>query len=421
MMRQTSGQDQSIFSWKTGLLAVCIGVISFASLVVLSAFAPDLQDKDKAGLHAYSKSALGYNFAVELLRRTGQTVDINRDPGFLTRPYDFGILVLTPANSGDLEELEEVDFYRDDPILIVLPKRNGMPDMANPRHQARVSELQPETVVQLLEPLEGAFELEDVTRLDDAFALKRITPVSRVNFHDRRRESHFAADTQIITSGPVIPIIQVTDGTIFGRVEGSDIYVLSDPELMNTHGLSRLENAELLIDMIDEITGNDKTMPVVFDTTLHGFERTRNLLRLLFQPPFLGATLFMFAAGILLGWASFVRFGKSPAPEPLFATGRASLIESTAGLFELTSREASLAGEYGDLMRRQTIAELGYPDDLPPAQIEQVLKLAGDRLNEAGKPVAGRPDATHIKTPGQLVSFAKAYHQWKKDVSHGRK
>ena len=62
--------SSALISLRTALIIVIIGVLSFSSLFVLLAFAPDLQDKNYAGPHAYSKSALGYNFSAELLKET---------------------------------------------------------------------------------------------------------------------------------------------------------------------------------------------------------------------------------------------------------------------------------------------------------------------------------------------------------------
>ncbi len=405
--------SQPLFSWKAALLAVLIGVISFSALIVLSAFAPDLEDKDIAGPHAYSKSALGYNFAVELLERTGFNVDISRDPAILTDPDAYGLLVVTPANSRDLEELKEVELDRYDPILVVLPKRWGRVSFQNRKHQARVGELSLQSVTELLQPF------------DDALGMRRINAVEDVRFEGETRSARFTDRTQLITSGPVRPIISVEEGTIFGHLEGTRIYILADPELMNTHGLSSLDNTTLMLDMFDLMLreGSDFTdtdLLLVFDTTLHGFERTRNLLRLLFEPPLLGATLFAFAAAGLLGWAAFVRFGKSPSPEPMFQTGRLTLIDSTAGLFAQTDREALLADEYEDLAERLAASELGYPDDLTRAQRQHVLAQAEGRQDKSSGQSSKRPSASTVKTPGQLVSFAQKYQKWKKDISHGR-
>ena len=338
-MTETTDQG-SLFSLRSVLIFVVVGVISFAALVVLSAFAPDLEDKDQAGLHAYSRSALGYNFAVELLRDTGHEVIISRDPNRLDYHPAGEVLILTPENSADEDKLKSLDTESGYPTLIVLPKRWGLRSFLNRRHQGKTSEL----------------ELDDVRKLtnalSDTIGLRRIEPVDRVTAMGTSKPVVISEHLQIMSSGNIVPIISVEEGTLFGRIKGSDIFILSEPELLNTHGLAHIENARLAMMMMDELQDSEEDISLVFDTSLHGFERTRDLLRTLFEPPLLGATLFAVATGILIGWVAFLRFGRPRAEGPAVATGRQSLIDSTAGLFSQTSKEWSLASDYGALMRR---------------------------------------------------------------------
>ena len=408
-MSEKNADTGALFSWRAAILTVIIGAISFSSLVVLSAFAPDLQDKDHAGLHAYSRSALGYNLAVQLLKRTGHEVEISRDPELLEYDDTWGSLVLTPAGPQDLEEMKRVEFDRYEPTLIILPKRQGFASFSNPRHQRVVTELGLNDVTELLQPF------------GDTFSMRRINAVDHADFYGERMPVAFTERTQIISGGPIIPILRVEEGTIFGRIEDTNVYIAADPELFNTHGLKSLDNAKMMIRLFDEMDENEEGIPFLFDTTLHGFERTRNLLKLLFQPPLLGATLFMTATALLLGWSAFVRFGKPPPAKKLFATGRGSLIESTAGLFSQTRQDVTLASDYGQLAERLAVKELGYPNDLSAQQIQNALAQAEQRQDDKGNQHSERPDATSVQTAGQLVSFAQAYHQWKKDMSDGRK
>ena len=399
---------QSVISWKAGLLALLVGVISFSSFIVLSAFAPDLEDKDMAGLHAFSKSALGYNFSVEMLQKTGRDVTISRSASVIKDKRGYGLLVLTPEGTRDINDLKEANFDRADPLLIVLPKHWGHAGVENRRHQSRIGEINLNSVSRILQPI------------DDALSMRRIADVKLVSTPEGRLPVTFEKHTQVISNGPIIPIISTKEGTVFGRVKERNIYILADPELLNTHGVAHIDNARLMLMIFDEMTGGNLEFPITFDTTINGFERARNLLRLLFEPPLLGATLFAFAAAALLGWAAFVRFGRDPTPKPKFATGRASLIDSTAGLFEQTNQEHLLAEEYADIVERLTVTELGYPDDLTRHQIEDILRSTAKAHQSKNRDISEKPKAGQINTAGQLVSFAKAYQKWKKDMSNER-
>lgn len=407
-MTRSAEAPQSLFSMRTAILAILISVISFSSLIVLMAFAPDLEDKNSAGHHAYSKSALGYNMAVELLELTGHDVQISRNPDLLNDHWGENLLVLTPSDSHDARELAETDFNRMGPILVILPKRWGEVSFTNSRHQAFTGLIEPGNIELLLDEIGEGIKVE------------RVPAVSEVNFDSRTAKASFKDKTQVLKGELIDPIMTVEGGILFGRLYGTDIYVLADPELANTHGLTSLDNARLMIDVFDYAARDGVFEPITFDTTLHGFERSRNLMRLLFEPPLLGATLFTVATALLLGWTAFIRFGRLPPPKPVFATGRATLIESTAGLFSQTDREYWFAGDYGDLVRRLAVSDLGYPDDLTAAQIEQIIARNQERQNAAGKQGNPQPKAETVKTPGQLISFAQAYHQWKKDLSDER-
>lgn len=399
--------SSALISLRTALIIVIIGVLSFSSLFVLLAFAPDLQDKNYAGPHAYSKSALGYNFSAELLKETGFDVRMSRNPDLLQDVDDDNLLVLTPGGDYHSDDLEALETNRYGLVLIVLPKRMGLTSFTDRRRQSN-TELLPTADVQRL-----------LSVIDADLKVSQIPAVSSLSFDGEDWPVQFQEVTQVITDGPVLNILSSSEGTVFGRVSGTNVFILSDPELMNTHGLSSLDNSVVMLELFDAHVYSKDDVAINFDTTIHGFERTRNLLRLVFEPPLLGATLFAFATAILLGWTAFVRFGKLPNPEPALKAGRTTLINSTAGLFSQTQREAGLAADYGKLVERQTINDLGYSEDMNSAQTDRILQqLINTRSDDAGKAVTP-PDASSVKTSGQLVNFAKAYHQWKRNMKNG--
>ena len=398
--------DTPILSMRTAIIAVAVGVVSFASVIILSAFAPDLENRDRAGLHAYSTSALGYNFAFNLLQQVGYETSISRNPAELQTRVTNGLLILTPASGYDADELEDVQYYRGGyPTLIVLPKRTGYADRTNPRHYEQTSLYSIGRVEPLVDVLNSSIELTRVESLNSAI------------INGRSHALDLTGDVQVMRSNALLPILSNGDDVLLGRLAGENTYILSEPELFNTHGLSKLENARVMEAFMTEIMHPKFGNRIVFDTTLHGFERNRNLLRLLFQPPILGATIFAFATALLLGWSAFLRFGRPTRPEQAVATGRQSLIESTAGLFRQTEKEASLAGDYEDLARRQAISAIGYREELSKDQMEEVLHQRDIRLQAAEPDAPKRPDTGSVGSPAQLVQFAKEFHAWKRKLT----
>lgn len=408
-MSSASDNATPIISAKTALIAVLIAAISFASVIVLSAFAPEFRDRRAAGLHAYSTSALGYNFASELLAREGYSVDISRDTGVLRDGASEGLLILTPASAYDARDLDEVNFDREgEPTLVVLPKRNGLRDRSNPRHYRQTFPLPVDRLVDLLAPLSGDMSLERIDAPDEVEMMGATLPVV------------FSDTVQVLHPQGIEPVITFDGGVLLGRVPSTRIYILSDPELMNTHGLAHRENAEVFVRMIAHFSAKSDLRSVIFDTTIHGFQRSRDLLRLIFEPPLLGATLFAIATMILLGWAAFMRFGRPQAEPPVAATGRQSLIESTAGLFRQTNREPALAGDYEKLARRMIIRELGYPEDLPIEEMDRILKQREVRVRAKHADAPPWPDPAKVRTHSQLMNFVKDFHVWKREMSDER-
>ncbi|MAP93615.1 MAG: hypothetical protein CMK07_01575 [Ponticaulis sp.] len=401
--------SQPLVSVRTALIAVLVCALSFASVVVLTAFAPEFEDKDQAGLHAYSRSALGYNFAVRLLQDVGYDVEISRDPSLLRTSYRRSLLILTPASRYDADELGEVDFERgENPTLIVLPKRWGFKNNFNPRHQGRTGLLQVEQVSELTE------------EVVEGLKVKRVEQLTGFRIDGEEANPQFTSTVQLLDGDGIRPIFESDQGVMFGQVEGTRTFILSEPELFNTHGLSHPENAQVMLSMIEEMIGEGLNFPIIADTTLHGFERSRNLLKKLFEPPLLGVTLVALGTAILLGWSAFLRFGRPRDPEPEIATGRQSLIESTAGLFRQTEQEASLAGDYEQVARRMTLRSLGLPEDTPPDQADALIKRRETYARAENPDLPARPDASEVSSAGSLLHFAQNYHAWNEELKNER-
>ena len=107
----------------------------------------------------------------------------------------------------------------------------------------------------------------------------------------------------------------------------SQTYVLAEPDLVNTSALKTLEGAQTAVALLDLIHAKDT--PVVFDATLHGFARSRSLLRLLLEPPLVGATLVLVALAGLAGLQAGVRFGPALKPRRAVALGKLALADGS--------------------------------------------------------------------------------------------
>src|SRR5262245_54696153 len=90
---------QGAFSLQVMLGLVVVGFVSFAALIVLSAFADDLRRPEESGEHAQSKSAVGFAGMVQLLQQNGHTVRMARGPISQGSQSD-ELAVMTPPLGG---------------------------------------------------------------------------------------------------------------------------------------------------------------------------------------------------------------------------------------------------------------------------------------------------------------------------------
>ena len=394
-----SSTSESPFSARTVAILVAIAVISFGGVMVLAGWAPELRQRDQAGDHPYSTSALGYNGFVRLMEAQGIPISVSRlERSLETR--DWGLMILTLPAYGDLDILEETSFQL--PALVVLPKWYGRTDGLNRARQAdtrfleardlndRVRMLYPDAEMQrvsVLEALEGDF---------DPGAVK---PDVRM---------------QLIQSERLETVIGTDDGALVAYDPVRGIYILSDPDMINTFGLARVENAIFATRLVNYLRTSEAE-PVLMDATLHGFARSENLLKMLFSVPYIGATLVALASALLLGWAALIRFGPPARETRAIALGKQALADNSAGLVTMARRETRMAPGYVSLIRRRLARALGLPRTLPDSQLTDIF----DRMVPAesgGKSFSELETALRGQASNRedLVHKARDLHQWRK-------
>ncbi|MEM7007415.1 MAG: hypothetical protein AAF498_16180, partial [Pseudomonadota bacterium] len=162
--------------------------------------------------------------------------------------------------------------------------------------------------------------------------------------------------------------------------------------------------------------------PIVFDATMHGFERSASLLKALLDVPFIGATLTALAAMLLLGWTALVRFGSPIREDRAIALGKEALTDNTAGLFAMTRRETRMAPDYLALSRKAAARDLGAPKGLSEPELAELF----DRMSEGGQSgetwseIARGLRSTTI-TRDDLLDRAQRIWRWRKERSDGIK
>jgi len=390
------------------IVAVLVGVVCFAGLGLLSAYAPELKSGNDGGGHALSRGATGFGALPILLRDLGAPVVMHR--GVLTEASDDSLLILTPTPDTQPEQIDEIEHFG--ATLIVLPKWTTMPD---PKHQGWVRTLGVLAPEAALEPLPKALRkgsLVTVRKGPETVALRRPdgTPFGMPVRVEGLRTLSGPQWIPVVTDDQNRPVLVMH--------KELRTYVLADPDLINTQGLKTLAGARTGFALID-IT-RAQTSPVIFDLTLHGLKRSRNLLRLVLEPPFLGMTLVLAALAAFVGLQAVVRFGPTRETGRVIALGKRGLADNTAGLVRLARREHHMAAPYALLVRAAVARAIGAPRHLSEASLDAFLDRVG-RMNGASHTYfALAEQARTAKTSGDLMRVAGALYRWNQELTRGR-
>jgi hypothetical protein len=219
---------------------------------------------------------------------------------------------------------------------------------------------------------------------------------------------------QLLSGKSLRPLVRRPEGVLLGQIEGTDIYILADPDTLANHGLDTLAHARFALGLIDTLRGDQE---IIFDVTLAGFVQGHNGMRSMFTPPLLGVSLITFAALALLFWAALTTFGARRREDPALRLGKSALIDSTVGLFTLARREGHFAPGFMALQRERLRRALSLPRSVPDADLTALL----DRRARARGLVRTFTDwetlfANAFPRRAVFLDEARAFHRWTRDM-----
>lgn len=391
------------------LALVLVAVFSLSALGALSAYAPELNNGDDGGDHALSRSAVGYGGLVRLLRGMERPVLLSRGP--LRGGAQDGLLILTPPLGRDEEAIDTLRWEAGS-VLVVLPKWDVA---ADPRRRGWVREIGPLSSVNSLSVLPEDVRQGLVLTADEGEAAPRLTGGGG------RLLAQGAPVRALRTlSGPGWVKV-VMDGAGRGLIlthEDTGLYVLADPDLLNTGGMDDPAKARAALALLDAISTPDQTLAM--DLSLHGFARPRSVLRLLLEPPLLGFTLCLLFAAALVGWQAAIRFQPHRHSRRAVALGKKALADNTAALVRLARREHRMAAPYAELVRAQAARAVAAPPSLSRDALTALLDRLAGRQGAAHTYAALSEQADKARSPGDLMSVARALTRWKLEMTRGR-
>lgn len=405
---------------KVILSLLVIGIFAFGALVTLSGFAGDLRGDNNGRAHALSNSAIGYAGIVELLRASDIEVVLDRTKGN-TAGYADTLHIVTLTDPYQMPEPD--DFDEGLSILIVMPKWRVL-DMKE----------QSGWVKQMPAPMgptyyEGSYNAA-LGKWSDEVSMRRIGSDDGTLVYDLRSNERVMPDLsganirhlQTLHGDGIIPVIRANGKAVLARLEDTSIYILSDPDILNTMGIAQKSRARYGRDMVSGLMEMEATSTdyLIFDLYVHGFGKTQNLIKILLTPPFLAATLCLLAAGGLVAWQAFARFGDPLQEERDYALGKYTLADNGARFIRIAGKETGMAKGYRDLLWRQAALEF-HMEKQSADKIGAFLEGREKNLDiDTGWQDLSRRLTTSADAEDFLVA-AQDLHAWRQEIIDDRK
>ena len=373
-----------IFRRRTVVWLVLTGGAAFCAMLTLMVLG-DPAAGNVTTSSVFSRSAVGHAALAELLRAEGREVKVNRSRNVLSVEDNDLLLILAPNTADhDINHLSAfvwAAMTHDRAVLIALPKWRTSPSQTTRGWISRGHLLSAERTAK---PLAAVGALVDATlaRPTDATewrsAVDGLTPT--------------IAQPQLLVHNAIDPLVSTAGKVLVGQVPNTRVMVLSDPDLLANHGLRQGDNAALTLALINRLLPAGGA--VVFDETLHGFAIVPSVWRLLFQPPYLAATLLAFAAMAFTVWRAAARFGAAleTSAEAAFRGGHGQLIENAGRLLSAGGHGALVAERYAQMTLAEAHRRLHIQQE-PSAGVREGLAPRMESAHEGPAPRMKEPSA----------------------------
>lgn len=406
------GSATGPFNSRIMLFVIGAAILSFLAYLVLAAYAPEMKSGTDGRGHAYSKSAIGYAGLIQLREALGRSPNLLRDDKGLETDR---LVVFTPEMMTDPDALaKKISARGERPSLIILPKRLAYADSAH-KGWVKGRGIAPPRDVQTIIGKVAGVQVEQHRVVEPEAYSSDWAPTAR-----------FAKDAvvQTIAGDMLETYISDDQGHILlagirraADKESEDddgytpVYILSDPDVMNDLGIGDIRMANAANGILDGLS-TDKTKEVEFDVTLNGFENSRGLLKLAFEPPFLALSLSLLVAALMALANGLLRFGPPLREGAANAPGKGVLVDNTADLLRLAGLEHEVGGRYAALTREAGAHALG----LPPGMSADVVTDRLDRTTREGAPFSTLAlAADSASTSYDMLAAARALYHWRKD------
>jgi hypothetical protein len=407
-LSEAGADERPAFRARTVIALVVVGVFAFSAFVTLAAYAPDLDRDSSCRANVYSRCAIGFVGLQSLLRQDGAPVVVSRSA--LPKNRTQGLLIVTPEPEGG-SGIASLGFGG--PVLVVLPKWQVDRDPLHASWGLKAGVIDP-----LMMPRKGVLDAVGVARRKGV-ARPTLTGAAGTPFEGVTLTPGPVDTLQSFSAKDWIPVLTDETGQmVLGQMPATSIYVLAEPDLLNTQGLGNPGAFASAVTIVRGLRAGDG--PVIFDVTLNGYKMQRSPLRLMFDPPFLAVTLCFAAALVLAGLQAAFRFGPVRRPQRAFALGKEALTDNSAQLIRMAGREARMAPAYAALTRKAAARAVGAPRELAGDALTNFLDRLGAQRGLADNLASLSHAAGRVESRPALAALAARLYRWRLEMTRER-
>lgn len=389
-----------LFPRRRLIITISLAVIGLLIAVLSSVFD---DDKNNAAPDATlsSESAIGHKALLTMLDELQLGNDALFNPLFGN--FSNGLTLFLEPNPSEIAPQDLQRRYVGEAVLVVLPKWLAVPDPEKPRHIQAAAWMERKAVQELARTVAGDVEIIRSSEIAD---------FPKNDF----KVQPLLTRPQLMRSAKLTPLIARTDGVLLGSIKRGKtvVYILSDPDLLNNHGLIKGNNAALVVRIVDKARSKGS---LNFDGSVQKMRGAISLWRQLFLPPLLGLLLLSVASVCMLIWHAAQRLMPPRKLDFGLASGKIGLVENSAALFDSVEHRGFLKQRYLD----SAVAEIG-------GAVPSVMRTAGDArrriLDQLSESKAATDSFTALQNLIGVDSVsasiaARRIHVWKQEILRG--
>lgn len=421
--------EAAIFEPRTARALAWTGGVALAITLFFIVFSdPSAKGEASFRADAFSRSAIGYHALVRFLE-DAVPVLVSHHSSAAKAGEERPLLVLEPpadpASRERLREMVAAALGRGAAVVLVLPKWRGVAMEERPGWVKHVEPLPREAPREVLRAALGNDGSESFEILRQPGGPRWWSASLLVEGDDPALS--LAAPHQLLRDrgAPFEPVIASGGLLLVAKASDTRLYVVADPDLLNTSGLSRGENAVLAERLL---IGHLAPKALVVDATLDGYRQAASVWRALLEPPLVTFSLHFAALAAVVLWAGGRRLGRAEEPPPRVPPGKRTLVDNTARLFGLREHWKPSLEQYFRLTVARAAARWSKAGTHPAASAgfrRQVTELArlgrrrgtGADLEDLGRAIARLPPrGTDAR---RVLGLARDLYRWRKEITDG--